>query len=115
MNNLDNNNIKSIENVVPEQRDIHNAMRMILLHDGTWVAERFYDQILQLILDVAPALEVDRYYTAKKLCGNEFWNTLKKSQRIKAGKCVVDMVRKNLLPLCFAGPTKANSQQYKLK
>jgi hypothetical protein len=95
--------------------NLNNNIIHIPLHDGTWVEERLYNQVLQLIREIVPALEVEQVYTAKMLCGKAFWDSLKKGERIKAGKCVVDMVLKNLLPLHFAETTKANSQQYKLK
>ncbi|NBQ68866.1 MAG: DUF1413 domain-containing protein [Nitrosomonadaceae bacterium] len=70
---------------------------------------------MQLILEIVPALEPKQTYTGKMLCGKAFWDSLEKSERIRAGKCIVDMVRKNLLPLCFAGTTNANWHLYQLK
>ena len=116
MNNLvDNTRIEKIENTISEQQNESLKIIHIQLHDGTWVEERFYNQLLQQIRESVPALELEEVYTTKMLCGKAFWGSLGKGERICAGKCAVDMVLKNLLPLRFAGPTKANSQQYKLK
>ena len=116
MDNLNDNNLsENIEGTNSEQRNDYHIIKHIQLYDGTWIEERFYNQLLQQIRESVPALELEEVYTTKMLCGKEFWDTLEKGERIKAGRCVVNMVRNNLLPFRFAGTTKANSQLYQLK
>ncbi|MER0217513.1 MAG: hypothetical protein DU481_15430 [Nitrosomonas sp.] len=113
MDNLNDNNLAgNIKIVTPEQHDYSHIIRYIQIHDGTWVEERFYDQILQLIKKTVPDLGFEQVYTAKKLCGKEFWDTLEKSERILAGKCVVDMVRKGRVRLRSVGTNGANLALY---
>lgn len=116
MNDLNENNlIENIESTIPEQQDDSLIIMHIQLNDGTWIQERFYNQVLELIRDVVPALELEYSYSAEMMCGEAFWKSLEKGERINAGKCVAQMVRKNILPLCFAGKTRSNSSLYQLK
>ena len=116
MNDLNANNlIENIESTIPEQQDDSLIIMNIQLNDGTWVEERFFNQVLQLIRDIEPALELEEIYTTKLLCGKEFWDTLEKGERINAGKCVAQMVACKALPLRFAGTSKSNSRLYQLK
>ena len=116
MNDLNVSNLmENIESTIPAQQDGSLIIINIQLNDGTWVEELFYNQVLQLIRDLEPALELEKVYTTKLLCGKEFWDTLEKGERINAGKCVAQMVACKALPLRFAGTTKSNSRLYKLK
>ncbi len=110
-----NNLIENIESTIPEQQDDSLIIMHKQLNDGIWVEERFYNQVLELIREVVPALELEQRYTAEMMCGEAFWKSVEKGERIRAGKCLVHMVQKNLLPLRFAGTTKANSRLYQMK
>ena len=116
MDNLNDNNLnENIDGTNPEQQNESLKIIHISLHDGTWVEEQFFNQVLQLICESIPALELEKVYTTKMLCGKSFWKSLEKGKCIKAGKCIAHAVARGDLPLRFAGTTKANSQQYKLK
>lgn len=116
MNDLNVNNlIENIESTIPEQQDDSLIIMHIQLNDGTWVEERLYNQVFELISEVVPALELEQSYTAEKMCGEVFWDSLEKGERINAGKCVAQMVARKALPLRFAGKTKSNSLLYQLK
>lgn len=116
MNNLNENNLReNIESTIPEQQDDSLIIINIRLNDGTWVEKRLYNQVLELIREVVPALEPGHSYTAEMMCGKVFWKSLKKGEPIMAGKCVAQMVARKALPLRFAGKTKSNSWLYKLK
>ncbi|MER2513545.1 hypothetical protein [Nitrosomonas ureae] len=116
MNSLNDNNLnKNIEGTISEQQNESLLVINIQLNDGTWVEERFYNQVLQLIRDIEPALELEEVYTTKFLCGKTFWDSLEKGERINAGKCVAQMIACKALPLCFAGTSKSNSRLYQLK
>lgn len=116
MDNLNDNNLKeNIEGTNSEQQNESHKIIHIPLHDGTWVEERFYNQLLQQVRESVPALKLEEVYTTKILCGKAFWESLEKGERIRAGKCIAHAVARGDLPLRFAGITKANSQLYKLK
>lgn len=116
MNNLNDNDLnENIEGTNSEQQNESLKIINIPLHDGTWVEKRLYNQVLELISEVVPALEQEQSYTAEMMCGEVFWKSLEKKERINAGKCVAQMVARKALPLRFAGTTKSNSRLYKLK
>lgn len=116
MNNLvDNTRIEKIENTISEKQNESLKITYIPLHGGTWVEESFFNQVLQLIREIVPALLLGEVYRTKVLCGKAFWESLEKGERIKAGKCIAHAVARGDLPLRFAGTTKANSLLYQLK
>lgn len=91
------------------------VIRNIRLHDGTWVEERLYESVLQQIRKALPALNQYVKYTAKRLCGKEFWDQLAKCDQINAGKCLVHMVENGLLHLSFAESNHEYPKKYQLK
>lgn len=116
MNDLNVSNLmENIESTIPEQQDDSLIIMHIQLNDGTWIQERLYNQVLELIREVVPALELEYSYTAEMMCGEAFWKSLEKDERINAGKCVAQMVACKALPLRFAGTSKSNSRLYQSK
>ena len=116
MNSLNDNNLnENIKSTNSEQQNESMRIIHIPLHDGTWVEERFYNQLLQQVRESVPALELEEVYTAKILCGEAFWESLEKGERIRAGKCIAQMVACKALPLRFAGISESNSRLYKLR
>ena len=87
---------------------------LILLNDGTSVSLDFYEAILFQVEEVLPALEYGVNYTAKMLCGETFWTSIKGDCSL-AGRCLADMVAQEKLPLTSTGVTAQNAQQYQLK
>jgi hypothetical protein len=86
----------------------------IFLNDGTSVCLDFYEAILLQVDEVLPALECGVNYTAKMLCGETFWASIKGDCTL-AGRCLADMVAQEKLPLTSTGVTAQNAQQYQLK
>lgn len=72
---------------------------MILLLDGSFtVPQKFYNKIREQVTDIVPALVPDVEYTMKLLCGPEYWDSLTNGERQSAGKCMVYMVKNELIP-----------------
>ncbi len=93
----------------------HQIDRCILLHDGYTVLEIYYDFVRQQVDARLPDLERDASYTAKRLCGKEFWRHLNNGERRMAGRCIAYMVTRNLLPLTFAETRHEYPKKYQLK
>lgn len=117
MNDLIDNNAKeNIESTISKQQNESLEITDIPPHDGTWAEDQLYNQVLQLIRDIEPALEPEQRYTAEMLCGKAFWNPLENGDPIRAGKYIAHAVACGDLPfLCFAGKTSKNHSLYKLK
>ncbi len=114
MTNLINN--KTIANSVTtlSKNKVESGIVLhIQLHEGSWVEERFFNRMFKLIFDFKSELNLSKSYTAKKLCGEEFWKLLEKGERIIAGKCIAHMVARKFITLDFAGVTIAKSRLYK--
>jgi hypothetical protein len=88
---------------------------IMVLGDGYTVPESFYNRIKYEILGVLHVLQPDVKYTAEMLCGPELWGSLKGVEPSIAGRCVADMVRKRILPLCFVGCEHLSPKCYILK
>ncbi len=93
----------------------HQIDRYILLHDGYTILEIFYEVVRQQVDEGLPDLERDASYTAKRLCGKEFWRHLNNGERRMAGRCIAYMVTRNLLPLTFAETRHEYPKKYQLK
>lgn len=87
----------------------------VLLRSGHSVLRQLYDAARVLIEEFIPSMEFGESYTARQMCGPEFWRELEGYEPRLVGYCVVDMVLRGLLPLEFAGRTSANARLYTLK
>lgn len=88
---------------------------MVIISDGYVAPKPFYDHIKALIEEVIPYLIPEGIYTAKMLCGPEFWDSLNGNEPALAGRCVFDMVRKEILPLRVIGCEHQYPKRYTLK
>lgn len=90
------------------------TIMFLLLHDGFTVSRDFYESIRHQLEDVLPGLVPDGKYTAKMLCGREFWGKLEANDQRMAGKCVADMVVKKLVRLTFVKWEHEFPKKYRL-
>lgn len=86
----------------------------ITLHSGFKVQKSFFESVHLTVEEVVPAMQPNVQYTAEMLCGDEFWSSLTKGERILAGRCLADLVIKKLLPLGFASPGSNCSKRYRI-
>jgi hypothetical protein len=70
----------------------------LILDNSCTVSQSFYTGIREQVTDIFPALLPDVEYTLQMLCGPEFWESLTDGERRLAGKCMVDMVKNELVP-----------------
>lgn len=98
--------------VTHDSREIN---QFILLHGGYPVSKFFFDSIRRQVEEVLPALARGENYTTKILCGKDFWSQLGNGERILAGRCLADMVVRNILPLTFAHGKHEYPKRYQLK
>lgn len=90
------------------------TQKYILLLDGTAVHENFYNSIFQQVDEIIPAMKLGKPYTAKTLCGPEFWEGLGSKQRL-AGQCISNMVYLGQLPLQVIGCEHQFPRKYRRK
>ena len=76
---------------------------ILLLDDSFTVPQKSYNQVREQVTDIVPALLPDVEYTLQMLCGPEYWDSLTMDERRSAGKCMVHMVKNELVPYDFAG------------
>jgi len=86
----------------------------ILLHSGFQVQKSFFENVRLTVEEVVPAMQPNVQYTAEMLCGDEFWGSLTRGERIMAGRCLAELAIKKLLPLAFAKPGGNCSKRYRL-
>jgi hypothetical protein len=91
------------------------AVILMALSGGYTAPKEFYDEIKALILEVLPGLVQGEAYTAEDLCGRHFWNGLKKGEPSLAGRCVMDMVLKGIVPLKTVDCEHKYPKRYTLK
>ena len=87
----------------------------ILLNEKFTVSKAFFDRIRTHVEESLPGMIHGQLYTAKQLCGTDFWSQMTRPQRISVGKCIAHMVSRGDLSLEFAEPTSANAKRYQLK
>ena len=81
-----------------------NSTEVILLLDGSFtVPQKFYNEIRELVTDIAPVLQLDAEYPLKMLCDPDYWLSLTINERILAGRCMAYMVKNGFAPYNFAG------------
>ena len=76
---------------------------MIFLDDSFSVPQKFYDEVRWQVTDIVPALIPGVKYLLQKLCDPDWWDSLSRYERNMAGRCMVHMVKKGLVPYDFAG------------
>ena len=81
--------------------DIKNSNNPILLNNGCSVYPDILDYVRSVVETRIPVLSPDAVYTLKQICGEEFWGTLSKINKIDAGYCMVHFVEKRELPFRF--------------
>lgn len=62
------------------------------------VEKEFYEKILELAHSYANKMKPAELYTAREMCGEEFWHSLRKWNRSLSGMCVADAVKREWLP-----------------
>ena len=90
----------------------------LILFDGETsytVTKAFYDAIRYQVEDILPALIRSAKYTLKELCGDAFWQQLGAGEQRMAGRCMADMVCRELLPVLFTEGKHEYPLYYRLK
>lgn len=82
---------------------------------GVAVPKDLYDRVLHQVELRLKGLKCGVSYTAKSLCGDEFWKQLNRGDRNKTGICISGMTEHGKLPLILTGQTGAHAKQYQLK
>lgn len=83
----------------------------VSLSDGFIVDAAHYNQLLQYILERLSELVKGKIYTAKRLCGLDYWRTLDRGCQLLTGRCIAHMVVHKRLPLAFV----KHAHEYPLK
>jgi hypothetical protein len=97
-----------------QDRDHAGPVVMVLLYDGHAVRQTLFDGVRLHVEEALPRLKPGARYTAKMLCGDEFWGRLTRGECSMAGRCLAHMVMKGLLPLRFVD-SRSCSKHYQLK
>ena len=85
---------------------------ILLLDDSFTVPQKSYNQVREQVTDIVPALLPDVEYTLQMLCDPEYWDSLTMDERRSAGKCMVHMVKNELVPYAFAGKPCQSPKAY---
>ncbi len=101
MTDITTTNPDTSAGVVSSKTTVVQDQSIIKLHDGYSVTKIFYDLIMQQVVAMLPRLTRNKSYTAKKLCGKEFWGLLEKGECLIAGRSIAHMVVHGVLPLRF--------------
>jgi hypothetical protein len=88
---------------------------LIMLPGGFAVDAKFMDVIRLLALDHIPLLMRDGDYKAKEIVGAEYWQRMKKSEPLMAGRCMTYLTLHDQLPLLDLGRGNDNHKRYMLK
>ncbi|QLQ25155.1 MAG: hypothetical protein HZT41_10025 [Dechloromonas sp.] len=88
---------------------------LVTLPGGFAADAKFMDVIRLLALDHIPLLKPDTAYEAKEIVGAEYWQLLKKSEPLLAGRCMTYLTQNNQLPLVDLGRGTDNHKRYALK
>ena len=86
-----------------------------VLLNGNCIPNDFYNKVKLQIKDRLPSLNHGPSFTAKNLCGKDFWSSLTVVERRWAGKCVLDLVKHGELPLIPVKHAHEYPKKYKLK
>ena len=91
---------------------------ILILKPGLAVSKVFYYEIKQLVEEAVGFLKgefPDRKCTLQFLCGDEFWLKQSNGERRKAGRVMVFMVERELVPFRFADYSCRSPKRYVLK
>lgn len=87
----------------------------ITLPNGIHVSQKFFDKVKNRIEARIHLLDYDRMYSAKAICGKQFWLGLaleRKGLRNLAGMCIKNMADNNEVELALVA-TKSASKRYR--
>lgn len=70
----------------------------VVLENGRKADALFYGAVLSVAQDRIFKLNKGVPFTSKNLLGEDFWSELKKEEKSRAGMCLLDAVRKGLVP-----------------
>jgi hypothetical protein len=76
--------------------------------------KHFSERILKQVMACIPALESNRAYTLRQICGEEFWEQLDDGEAREAGEWIALVVALKLLHLRFGGKNSSNHHTYYL-
>jgi len=85
------------------------------LPSGAVVTIEFLESVLIQATKRIPKLTANKKYTARKICGKEFWDEFSSWEAILAGQIISYLTDEGLLPLVHAGRTDQNAQLYEVK
>ena len=95
--------------------DIESKVEVLLVLDNRCtVSPSFYTEIREQVTYIFPALLPHVKYTLQMLCGSEYWNALTDGERSSAGKCMVHMVKNELVPYTDACETCQSPKVYSI-
>ena len=77
----------------------HSRRLYLMLDDGTFVDRIFYGRLLEHVLERVPSLTPGAPRSLKQICSPSFWTMLGNGERRIAGRCVSDMVAKEVVSL----------------
>jgi hypothetical protein len=72
----------------------------------------FAQQVIQAAATGCAHMKLGEVRDSCGLCGMEFWNTISKQQRPRAGLVISQAAEKGLLPLKSKGTTQRNHQVF---
>ena len=85
---------------------------LILLQNHKSIPQSLCIRVKKQVMDKFSSLIPDVAYTLKKICGNEFWDTLDKWEKIAAGQYMAEIVSKQEIPFVFGENTSSNSKTF---
>ena len=89
--------------------------KYIQLRTGYPVSSSLYDSVLEKVQSALPKLVPGKPYKLKHIYGITVWGRLDIDDRLNAGRCMVDIAAKKLLPLEHIGRGGDNAALYQLK
>ena len=87
----------------------------ILLCNGTSVHPEFLSCIHIAAKDRIPVLTPNVAFSAKQICGKDFWSMLTPGEQKMAGSCMVHLVEKQELPMSSVESSHEYPKHYQLK
>lgn len=85
-----------------------------ILNDGYPVLKVFHERIKQQVEKRICELGHKGNYTARMLCGEEFWSALSRGESILAGHCIASMADTKVLPLELVKRRHEYPKHYKI-
>ena len=76
--------------------------------------EAFAKQFQEYLLERLTALHVGAQYSAKTLCGPDFWGSISPNECKRIGRLIAKLVDQEILPLHKLQNASNNSAQYEL-